>query len=176
MHIQQTITETRQVFADIAAFVTHQHEVALLQAPPGKWNSAQQVQHLVISQKSTLIAYKVPSFIVGLLYGKRKPAVSRSYEAVRDAYLAHLNQGAKAPAEYIPKPIEQLDKQRLATSFVQAGENYLAALATKTDTELDSLQVKHPLLGKLTLRELALFTLYHNRHHLQSMQTLVTKP
>jgi len=173
MTITETLAQTRQVFAEIAAFANGLSDAALLQAPTGKWHAAQQLQHLVISQKATLLAYTMPGFAVGLLYGKRKGAASRSYEEIVAAYLGHLNSGAKAPAEYEPKTDGALDRQRLITSFNKVGESYLAAVATKTEKELDTLQVKHPLLGKLTLRELASFTLYHNRHHLKSMQALV---
>ena len=32
---------------------------------------------------------------------------------------------------------------------------------------LDRYRLPHPLIGKLTLRELLLWTLYHNAHHVQ---------
>ncbi len=172
MTINETLAQTKAVFAEIVTLLTDKTKEQLLQAPVGKWHCLQQAQHLVISQKSTLVAYKVPGFAVGLLYGKRAGGVSRSYDEIVEAYLSHLNAGAKAPAEYEPKA-KDLDKTRLIESFNKVGEQYLAAAATKTEKELDTLQVKHPLLGKLTLRELAYFTLYHNRHHLKSMQGLV---
>lgn len=172
MSIAETLTQTKAVFADIAKFLNAHTDAKLLQAPEGKWHSLLQAQHLVISQKSTLVAYKVPGFAVGLLYGKRAGGVSRSYDEIVATYQGHLNNGAKAPAEYVPKA-KDFDKARLVASFNKVGTEYLAAVATKTEKELDTLQVKHPLLGKLTLRELAYFTLYHNRHHLKSMQGLV---
>ncbi len=173
MYINETLAQTKAVLTDISKLLANKTDADLLKAPTGKWSCAQQALHLVISQKSTTVAYKVPGFAVGLLYGKRASGVSRSYEEIVAAYQAHLNNGAKAPAEYEPKTNGTVDKERLIVSFNKAGENYLAAAATKTEKELDTLQVKHPLLGKLTLRELAYFTLYHNRHHLKSMQGLV---
>lgn len=171
MSIAETLDQTRVAFAEIAALLNNHSDEQLLQAPEGKWHCLQQAKHLVISQKATLLAYKIPGFAVGLVYGKRAGGVSRSYNEVVEAYLGHLNNGAKAPAEYIPKG--NIDKARLVDSFNKVGEDYLAAVITKTERELDSLQVKHPLLGKLTLRELAYFTLYHNKHHLKSMQGLI---
>jgi len=35
-----------------------------------------------------------------------------------------------------------------------------------TDTQLDQYIAPHPLLGKITLRELGYFTIYHTQHHL----------
>lgn len=172
MSIQSTITETRQRFSDVQAFVANQPDAKLLLAPPGKWNCAQQVVHLILSQKATNAAYKVPGFAVGLLYGKSSNG-SRSFDEVVADYQRHLANGAKSTKEYEPKLELPLDKQRLIDSYIKAGDTYLDALANKSDRELDTLQVKHPILGKLTLRELAYFTLYHNMHHLKSMQGLV---
>ena len=36
-----------------------------------------------------------------------------------------------------------------------------------TETQLDAHRMPHPLMGKLTVREMMLFTLLHNRHHVQ---------
>ena len=33
------------------------------------------------------------------------------------------------------------------------------------DTQLDQYIVPHPLLGKITLREMGYFTIYHVQHH-----------
>lgn len=171
MSITETLDQTRVAFTEIAALLNNHSDEQLLQAPEGKWHCLQQAKHLVISQKATLLAYKIPGFAVGLVYGKRAGGVSRGYDEIVEAYLGHLNNGAKAPAEYVPKG--GIDKARLIDSFNKVGEDYLVAVATKTERELDTLQVKHPLLGKLTLRELAYFTLYHNKHHLKSMQGLI---
>lgn len=35
-----------------------------------------------------------------------------------------------------------------------------------SDPQLDQYLAPHPLLGKLTLRELGYFTIYHTEHHL----------
>ena len=41
------------------------------------------------------------------------------------------------------------------------------ALQTKwDDKQLDKYLAPHPLLGKITLRELSYFTIYHTEHHL----------
>jgi hypothetical protein len=39
------------------------------------------------------------------------------------------------------------------------------------EADLDRYLLPHPLLGKLTLREMLHFTLYHNYHHVQSVAT-----
>ena len=41
------------------------------------------------------------------------------------------------------------------------------AIAHQHEEDLDRYLAPHPLLGKITLRELAYFTIYHTHHHLQ---------
>lgn len=40
-----------------------------------------------------------------------------------------------------------------------------ASLDSFTEKELDQYVLPHPLLGKLTLREMMFFTIYHVQHH-----------
>ena len=41
------------------------------------------------------------------------------------------------------------------------------SLSKFTEKELDSLMLPHPLMDKLTLKEMLFFTIYHVNHHLQ---------
>ncbi len=47
----------------------------------------------------------------------------------------------------------------------QSSDDLLAAMDRWRDSDLDRLRLPHPLLGKLTVREMLYFTLYHNAHH-----------
>ena len=40
------------------------------------------------------------------------------------------------------------------------------------DPQLDQYIAPHPLLGKITLRELGYFTIYHTYHHLETIQKM----
>jgi hypothetical protein len=43
------------------------------------------------------------------------------------------------------------------------------------DDQLDHYIAPHPLLGKLTLRELCYFTIYHAGHHLNIIKARLTE-
>jgi hypothetical protein len=48
--------------------------------------------------------------------------------------------------------------------------NYLQAIKSNCkEAQLDQYLVPHPLLGKITLRELGYFTIYHTQHHLRNL-------
>ena len=46
-----------------------------------------------------------------------------------------------------------------------------SAVGSWREADLDRYLLPHPLLGKLTIREMLFFTLYHNYHHVQSLAT-----
>jgi hypothetical protein len=46
----------------------------------------------------------------------------------------------------------------------------LANLHRSSQSALDRWRLPHPLLGRLTVREMLFFTLCHNRHHLEGVR------
>ncbi len=104
-----------------------------------------------------------------LLYGKG-PGKSSTYEEVVSAYESKLAGGAKASGVYVPKRTNY-DRDKLCTQILNEG-NKLAQVIEQnwTEEQLDNYQVKHPILGKLTMRELAYFTIYHNVHHMETIR------
>ena len=78
--------------------------------------------------------------------------------------------GAKASGVYIPAKTDYR-KDELMENFRKEGEKLIAVITEKwKDEQLDHYQVKHPILGLLTMRELAYFTIYHNGHHLGTIR------
>jgi len=37
-----------------------------------------------------------------------------------------------------------------------------------SELQMDRIRLPHPVLGKLSVREMLFFTLYHNQHHLDA--------
>jgi len=55
--------------------------------------------------------------------------------------------------------------------YVKDGNKLVDAIDQKwTEEQLDNYCVAHPILGKLTMRELAYFTIYHNIHHMETIR------
>jgi hypothetical protein len=133
--------------------------------PADKWSVAQNVDHLIRSMKPTRLVYILPKFIVRLYTGTpNRP--SRSYEALVEKYKTKLAAGGRATGIFIPKPVTGISKDELLARWDMCCKNYLQALAKNRDEQLDRYLAPHPLLGKITLRELCYFTIYHTAHHL----------
>lgn len=139
--------------------------------PKNKWSVAENIQHLIISTNTTTLAYSLPKLMVRLIGGTPNRA-SRSYDDVKANYYTKLSEGGQASGWFVPKPIEiKYGRQKLLGNWNKATFNFIKALTkNRTEKDLDSYLVKHPLLGRITLRELCYFTIFHTEHHLLSIQ------
>lgn len=92
-----------------------------------------------------------------------------SYDDLRTRYLGALAAGGEA-GRFAPSPRAESDlhEWRLAimADFARMNHELRKAITPWSESKLDRLQLPHPLLGKLTVREMLFFTLYHQRHHL----------
>ena len=139
----------------------------LFRQPKEKWSIAQNVNHLTISANTTRLAFSLPKFIIRLYAGKpNRP--SRSYDGLVSKYKMKLQQGGRASGRFIPEIISpRAGKENLLQSFITSMDKLIDSVEKKwADLQLDHYLAPHPLLGKITLRELCYFTIYHTRHHL----------
>ena len=135
--------------------------------PIEKWSVAQNVTHLITSANMTRLAYRLPKLIIRLYTGKPNRS-SRSYDELVAKYKYKLVQGGRASGRFVAKPVSQNNgKENILDNFNKSMIKLINALQTKwDDKQLDKYLAPHPLLGKITLRELSYFTIYHTEHHL----------
>lgn len=166
---EQIVAELAESFNSLADVCVQVQYGNFNTSVEGKWSAGENIQHLVNATKMTNVAFNVPKFVHVLLYGKPHRA-SHGYSKVVDNYLRQLNHGAKASGVYVPKKRDY--KKELLQQRIQAqGDKLIASINNKWNEEqLDRYVIKHPILGLLTLRELAYFTIYHNDHHLKTIK------
>ncbi|MBX7119408.1 MAG: DinB family protein [Gemmatimonadaceae bacterium] len=143
-------------------------------APVGAaWSPADNVRHLTKSVRAVTQALRLPRLVLWIAFG-RAGAPSRSYDAVREDYRARLVRGASAgrfaPRPQAAAPAPEAARARIMASHAAAIEALCAAIARWPEPALDAHRLPHPLIGRLTVREMLLFTVYHNRHHLANVQ------
>jgi hypothetical protein len=135
--------------------------------PASKWSIAQNITHLTIAAKSTIPAFKLPKFIIRLYVGKpNRP--SRTYDELVAKYKLKLEQGGRASGRFVPKSVlPTTGKEKILNDFSKAMHRLSVTIQAKwDDPQLDKYIAPHPLLGKITHRELCYFTIYHTWHHL----------
>lgn len=133
--------------------------------PNNKWSAGQDLQHLVKVLQIVNIGFSIPKFILSILFGKNNNE-PRTLETLRNTYNKALSNGAKSPAIYIPKPILFQSKENLLKKHVKLNQSLTNKINNTSETDLDNYRLPHPILGKVTLRELAIFSGFHTQHHL----------
>jgi hypothetical protein len=134
-------------------------------APEGKWNASQQVDHLIRSMKPLNLAYALPGFVLKLKFGvANRP--SKTYGQLVEKYKTRLAAGGRATGQFIPEQTAFVERDKLIDKYNEETEKLVKKIKNYNEANLDKYILPHPLLGKLTLREMLFFTIHHNEHHL----------
>jgi hypothetical protein len=139
-----------------------------------KWSAGQDLVHLIKLLRILNIAYLIPKPLLGLLYGINKDE-QRSFEHLQSLYKNALANGAKSPSIYIPNPVLFENKSSLIKKHQALNESFIKKINKLTEVELDKFRLPHPILGKVSLRELVLFTSFHTIHHFELLKLKLNK-
>lgn len=140
------------------------------EATPGnKWSAGQNLDHLIRSIKPLLLAYALPKFLLKLTFGKANRP-SKTYEELVEKYKSRLLAGGKASGPFIPEAIVFKQKGLLIGKYERYIKKLINKIRKQSEEDLDKYILPHPLLGKITLREMLFFTIHHNEHHLNILK------
>jgi hypothetical protein len=133
--------------------------------PDSKWSAGQNLDHLIRAIRPLQLAYGLPKFVLTILFG-RTNRPSRTYDELVTKYKAKLAAGGKASRPFIPPTINFERKNELIKKYAEQKQKLITKIEKQSETDLDKYILPHPLLGKVTLREMLYFTIHHNEHHL----------
>ena len=141
-------------------FFTRQGEV---------WSASDNVDHLIKAHKPVAKALKLPKITLRAMFGK-PDKVSLTYEELCQIYREAITKGAQAAGRYLPNQedpdvMAKTRQSELLDQFSTASTQLVTAIEMWEDDDLDSYYLPHPILGKLTIREMIFFTIYHNLRH-----------
>ena len=133
------------------------------------WSPSDNVDHLIKAVKPITLALKLPKITLQAMFGKPEKS-SIPYEELCQIYREAIANGAQASGRYLPKqesPNEDAEarKRELLGQWSKANVELVSAAEKWNDGELDQYLLPHPLIGKLTVREMLFFTIYHNLRH-----------
>ena len=140
-------------------------------APIGSaWSPADNVRHLTKSMRAVTRGLTMPRFLLRLLFG-RAGTRSRSYDALVKDYRVVLENGGTAgsfaPNAQDSASFTEAERSRIMQVHATAIDTMRLAIARWDENALDRVRLPHPLLGKLTVREMLYFAVYHNQHHVE---------
>jgi hypothetical protein len=134
-----------------------------------KWSAGQDLVHLIKVLQILNVGYLIPKPLLGIIYGNNKKE-QRSFEHLQALYKKAIENGAKSPSLYIPKPVLFEDKSSLIKKHQLLHEKFIERINKHSDIELDNYSLPHPILGKVSLSELAIFTSFHTIHHFELLK------
>jgi hypothetical protein len=137
-----------------------------------KWSAGQDLVHLIKLLRILNIAFKIPKPILSILYGINKKE-QRTVDELKSLYKNALKGGAKSPNLYIPKPVLFNHKNELIKKHTLLNDAFIKLLNKHSDVDLDKYLVPHPIIGKISLRELAIFTSFHTVHHFELLKSKI---
>ncbi len=159
--IQQLNRQYNSFLAEIEIL----NESEFAQAPMGKWNAGEQLDHLCRSVLPLVWGLRLPKIVPRLLFGKANRP-SKTYEELVAKYLRKIADGAKATGAYVPKTTIAFSQKKMLLTLLQNRIKKLCKIVDSfSEEQLDRLILPHPLLGKVTIREMLYFTIYHAEHH-----------
>jgi DinB superfamily len=163
--IADKLRENHQKFTD---YILSLNEQDFMFATYNKWTAGQQLDHILRGVSPVKMALSLPKFVPKLLFGKPNRS-STSYENLVSNYQGNLALGGKASAKFIPPKISfdkrEIIQKRLLTSVT----GLCKKIERFSEKELDNSILPHPIIGKLTIREMLYFTIYHCEHHHQAV-------
>ena len=144
-----------------------------IEGPTNKWTTGQHILHLINSLQLLNKALSYPKFILKYKFGTCNRA-TRDYNSVAKKYQQKLMENqdrARVFNQNLKKPLLK-DREHLLTKF-QIQQKKLQYKTKKiSDKNLDTLVIPHPLMGKMTIREIIMWTAYHTEHHLTTLKKL----
>ena len=137
--------------------------------PNGKWSAGQNLDHLIRAIKPLQPAYGLPKVALRIMFGKTNRP-SKTFDELVAKYKAKLAAGGRANGPFIPPFISFEKKDVLIRKYTEQKQKLIAKIERQSEKDLDAYILPHPLLGKVTLREMLYFTIHHNEHHLELLK------
>ncbi len=159
--IKDQLTKHHQSFAD---YLSGLSEGEFLLSKNEKWTAGQQLDHIVRSVSPVKLALTLPKFVPNLIFGKSNRP-SRTYEALIEKYQGKLAAGGKASGRFLPKNVWFSQRDGLISKLFITVEGLNKKIETHSEDDLEKYILPHPILEKLTIREMLYFTIYHVQHH-----------
>lgn len=135
--------------------------------PKGKWTTGQQALHLLQSIKPLNNALSMPNFLLRYKFGRANREV-RDYDTLIIRYNERLKTIPKG-ATFGPSRNMQIpklkDKQYILNRLQVESKKLQYKTRKMSDKNLDTLILPHPLMGKMIVREILMWTPYHVEYH-----------
>lgn len=158
----------RRALAGLDAATAGMTPEALAWHPPGKWSSAQVLEHLAKSYATT--AYILDKCVNEQRPVGKPPSIRQRLFTTMVVSAGYLPTGVEAPAITRPDGLPPLEALASARASLQALDRAAARCAAHFGRRVRV--ANHPLLGGFTTAQWQRFHWIHTRHHLKQIAGL----
>lgn len=171
LHKKEILEQSKEIFHSITGICREMEDHAFFYCVEHQWSVAEHLEHLTRCIKVSSRAFYFPKFL--LLWTAGRPTrISSTYQGLVKRYEKKLVQFPGTTRAFKPK-VSGYTRVELVDRWEKQYRLYLSGLKHKrTNYNLDDYLVKHPKLGRITLRELCYFNMHHSNHHLSTMKKL----
>jgi len=169
MKAKEIYKELETISASLVTYSQNLSNTEANKTSNNKWSVNQNINHLTLSIKPINKALKLPKLVLRSLF-KKPSRPLKKYDEVIASYQKMLSEGAKASGKYVPNKSPSFNSESLIMAYVSETKLLLNILSKWNENQLDSFFLPHPLLGKLSIRELMYFTIYHTKHHFNTIK------
>lgn len=158
------IKELNARYSVLMNWLDNQNEDLFEKGPEGKWTTGEHISHLITSSKMLNQGLNMPKLVLKATFGKNN-RTERTYEEIIIKYKEKLAAGGVAPNRFAPKSVSKAEKQKLIDLLKSENQKMVDSINKWKEADMEVYLLPHPLLGKMTIREMLLFTIYHVEHH-----------
>jgi hypothetical protein len=130
----------------------------------GKWSVAQNVAHINLTLSRLGQFLCLPKKDIEANFGLSNRA-SISNDEFIESYQKALTNGVQSPASFVPEFNLDSNIPELVAIGKNILESFISNLQNWSEEELEQYQCPHPALGKITVREMLYFTVFHVQYH-----------
>ncbi|WP_375240393.1 DinB family protein [Polaribacter sp.] len=134
--------------------------------PSDKWTTGQHVLHLVNSFQLLNKALNFPRFFLKHKFGLCNRE-TRDYDTVVKNYQNKLKGNEDKARKFnskLKKPSLK-SRKKILRKLSLSNKKLQNKVRRRSDLNLDRLVIPHPLMGKMTIREIVMWSAYHLEHH-----------
>ena len=169
---QEILDTIARLLGESDTYLSHLPIDAFVKPQGEKWSPSEHVRHLSKSTFPLVRALALPRLVLLVCFGSHA-GPSRPFPVVRDAYRVKLAEGATA-GRFAPSPRPvpsdlEAWRREVLSAWSAAATSLSSQVRRWNEVQLDRYRLPHPLLGRLTVREMLFFTIYHTSHHLNAL-------
>lgn len=157
--------------SELISWLENQPDEAWTQGPEGKWTTGQHALHLLQSIKPLNDALSMPKYLLRFKFGKANRPV-RDYDTIVKRYQERLldAKGKTFKGSQNMKVPTLADKHYILNRLQTESKKLQYKTKKISDTNLDTVILPHPLMGKMPVREIIMWTAHHVEHHTKTLK------